>query len=55
MTNKQQEKDLLIANQKALLRTSVEIIEELMPAMKYLAVDIGRLNDFLIQSKEFTK
>lgn len=49
------EKDLEIANLKALLRESIEVIEDLMPGAANIACDIGKLNDFLMNSKEYTK
>lgn len=49
------EKDLEIANLKALVRESVEVIEELMPGIPNIVCDIGKLNDFLMASREYTK
>lgn len=48
------EKDLEIANLKALLRESIEVIEDLMPGAANIVCDIGKLNDFLMKSKDYT-
>lgn len=48
------EKDLEISNLRALLRESVELITDLMPAFGNTTVDVGKLNRFLINSKEYT-
>ena len=49
------EKDLEIANLKALVRESVEVVEDLMPGIPHIVCDFGKLNDFLMASKEYTK
>lgn len=47
------ERLLEIANLKALLKESIEIIEELMPGAKHIVVDVGRLNNFLLKSRDY--
>lgn len=48
------EQDLELANAKAMVRTAVELIEDLMPGIGNCVLDVGKLNDFLNNSKEYT-
>lgn len=43
-----------LANAQAMVKTAVEIIEELMPGAGHCVINFARLNDWLNDSKAYT-
>ena len=41
-----------LAEMKKLVKLSVAVIEELMPGIKHIVCDIGRLNEYLIEAEK---
>lgn len=50
-----EEKDLKreLANAKAMVRQAIEIIEDLLPGIGYTTVNVGKLNSWLLASRDY--
>ena len=46
-------KDLELANAYAMIREAIELIEGLLPGFSKTSVNVGKLNDWLLRSRDY--